>query len=96
MRRHLHIGFPRTRYGWAALMWLTLRRCPECHDRLLNDWPLYDDGETLWCLACGGRMLPRGFWRALRSNYGETFDRRRRRNDTEERPMDHERTPRTS
>ena len=62
------IAFPKTRGGWAALLWLVLRRCPQCHGPLQRDWALYDDGQTLYCLLCGGLILPRGMWRALAWN----------------------------
>ena len=59
--------FPRTREGWIALFWLTLRRCPKCHGHLLRDWPIYDTCG-LWCMRCGGLNVPEGFFEALRWN----------------------------
>lgn len=58
---------PRTWLGWTRLFWLTLRRCVKCRGPLLRDW-YQDDGETVYCLSCGGLMLPRGFFNALRWN----------------------------
>lgn len=60
--------FPRTILGWKRLFWITLGRCVKCHGPLLQDWALYDDGVTLWCLACGGLPHPRGFFQALQWN----------------------------
>jgi len=62
------LRFPRTRRGWVTLGWLTLRRCPQCHGALSQDWPQYDDGVTLYCFPCGGAMLPNGIIRALEWN----------------------------
>ena len=62
------IAFPHTRIGWMALLRLTMRRCPECHKPLQRDWAPYDDGQSLYCLPCGGLILPRGLWRALAWN----------------------------
>lgn len=60
--------FPTSLRGWKRLFWITVRRCINCHGRLLRDWPLYDDGATLWCMSCGGVAHPRGFLEALRWN----------------------------
>ena len=60
--------FPRTWSGWKLLGWLALRRCPRCHSKLSQDWPLYDDGITLYCFPCGGLMLPKGVIQALMWN----------------------------
>lgn len=59
------LRFPRTFRGWKVLAAVTLRRCPLCWGPLLRDWAPYDDGDTVYCLPCGGAILPRGFWRAL-------------------------------
>lgn len=56
---------PRSIRGWINLFWLTLRICPFCHCPLSRDFPLYDDGETVYCMREGGIILPRGFVRAL-------------------------------
>ncbi len=47
------------------LFWITLRRCPECHGALVRDWPQYDDGRFIYCMPCGGMILPPGFWPAV-------------------------------
>ena len=60
--------FPRTLLGWKRLFWITLRRCPKCHGSLCQDWPMYDSGDTLYCMPCGGAIIPRGFFTALRWN----------------------------
>jgi hypothetical protein len=60
--------FPRTFKGWAKLFWLAIYRCPVCHGPLQQNWPLHKRGDELWCLACGGVQLPRGFFNALRWN----------------------------
>ena len=60
--------FPRTRRGWKALFWLSVGRCPLCHGALLRDWPLYDDGVTVYCMPCGGAMFPNGLLATLRMN----------------------------
>lgn len=60
--------FPRTILGWCRLFWLTIRRCPICHSPLLHDLWLYDDGNHLFCLYCGGMRVPKGFFRALIEN----------------------------
>lgn len=59
---------PRTKAGWKRLFWIALRRCMVCHERLVRDWPLYDDGGTLWCFRCGGLAHPRGVLRTLQVN----------------------------
>ena len=64
----MEIKFPKTLLGWKRLFWITIHRCPVCHSALCQDSPLYDDGETLYCLPCGGAILPRGFITALRWN----------------------------
>lgn len=59
------IKWPRTWRGWRNLVLLTLRRCPRCKQRLLRDFPQYDDGDTVYCLHCDGLILPRGLIRTL-------------------------------
>jgi hypothetical protein len=59
------LTLPRTMRGWRRLFWIALRRCVQCHGRLLRDWPQYDDGESLWCMNCGGVRHPRGILIAL-------------------------------
>lgn len=68
LKRSKSLGLPRTLLGWTRLFWLTLRRCIKCHGPLLRDWGWYDDGETVYCLSCGGLILPRGFFNTLRWN----------------------------
>ena len=63
-----NMKFPKTLNGWIKLFWITLRRCPFCHGPLCQDWALYDDGRSLWCLSCGVVRLPKGFFRALKEN----------------------------
>ena len=58
---------PRMISGWVRAFWLTVRHCPQCHNSLCRDWPMYDTGG-LWCLPCGGINLPDGFFEALRWN----------------------------
>ena len=65
---HRVIAWPRTLPGWRSLFYITIRRCPRCHGRLVQDWSPYDDGYHVYCCACGGLILPRGFWRALAMN----------------------------
>jgi len=60
--------FPRTKKGWKALFWLFLRCCPICHTALCQDWSLFDDKKSLWCLNCGGTRFPKGIIRALVEN----------------------------
>jgi hypothetical protein len=65
----IKLRFPRTIAGFRRLFWILLRRCVNCHRPLLQDWALYDDGVSLWCLDCGGLRLPKGALNALRENY---------------------------
>lgn len=62
------LKLPHSLVGWKRLTAITLRRCPLCWGPLCRNWPQYDNGETIYCLPCGGLILPRGFWRALAWN----------------------------
>lgn len=69
LENYLQLRLPRTWHGWQVAFWCLLRRCPKCHGLLLQDWRIYDDGQRLYCLPCGGLILPRGVWRALHWNW---------------------------
>lgn len=57
---------PRTRGGWMALFWLTLRRCPIDHTALCADPWAFGKEPVLYCLRCEGwTVWPRGMLRAL-------------------------------
>lgn len=53
------LRLPRKLIGWRRLFWLTLRRCPECHQPSRN------------CSIFGGDV-PRGFIAGLKMN-GEAW-----------------------
>lgn len=55
-----------------CIIWLAIRRCPFCHNSLCQDWMLYDDGKSLWCLHCGGAKFPKGLFRTLKMNHSAT------------------------
>ena len=60
--------FPRTLVGWRTLFWVTLRRCPKCKGRMVYDPWAWVAEDIVYCMPCGGAMLPRGFIRALLFN----------------------------
>lgn len=63
------ILWPKTWSGWKVLFWLTLRCCPEHHSLMHPNWPMYDDGITLYCLECDGvARFPNGMLQALIGN----------------------------
>ncbi len=66
----MKIRFPHKWTGWKALFWLTLRRCPRDHHRLLADPWSFGNDRTLYCFGCEGvAMWPGGMLEALRQNY---------------------------
>lgn len=64
---------PRTRLGWKRLFWITLRRCYGCHGSTFISWHP-GDGDWRWCMKCGGRWQPFGFFHALRLNHAASKD----------------------
>lgn len=64
----MKLTFPKTLRGWKKLYCIFVRKCPYCHRPLQQDWALYDDGDWLWCLPCGGIQVPRGVIKALKFN----------------------------
>jgi hypothetical protein len=65
------LKLPRSRRGWLALFWLSLRRCPVHHERLLKDPWFGDPGTVLYGFCCDGvSVWPRGLLRTLRANKG--------------------------
>lgn len=60
---------PKTWFGWKRLFWITLGRCPQCHRATIYDPWDYGLRDIVYCMPCGGVILPDGFFSALRWNY---------------------------
>jgi hypothetical protein len=63
----LKVRFPRKWHGVRLLLWLSLRRCPFHHARLVSN-PPYDHNLYGYCCA-GVGIWPNGLCEALRWNY---------------------------